>query len=614
MSKEELGRLGRILTALVLLIVVAILDHVTTALSTWMLLVAYFIPYFIVGWDTVYHAVRNLFHGQVLDENFLMFLATVGAFVTGEYTEAVAVMLFYQVGELFQDAAVDRSRRSIAELMDICPTFANVERDGKIEQVEPEEVKIGEIIVVKAGERIPLDGVILSGGSSVDTAALTGEAVPRDVGPGDTLISGCVNGSGLLRVQTTKAFEDSTVSKILELVENASEKKARTEAFITRFARVYTPVVVICALILAVFPPIFTGQWGVWIHRACTFLVVSCPCALVISVPLGFFSGIGSASRQGVLIKGGNYLEILSQVGVVVFDKTGTLTQGTFTVTDVCPVGMEREAFLELAALAESGSDHPIARSIQQAWGNPLDLSRVSQWKEQPGRGITTQIDGSEVLAGNQKLLEAAGIAVSTPEAGTAVYLAKDGIYCGYLLISDVIKDDAASVIESLHAAGVQKCVMLTGDHAAAAQKVASEVGVDEVHAELLPADKVRCMEEILQKAGNHCKVAFVGDGINDAPVLSRADLGIAMGAMGSDAAIEAADVVLMHDNLQKIPAVMGTARRTMRIVRQNIVFAIAVKVGVLLLTPFGLTNMWMAVFADVGVCVIAILNAIRAK
>lgn len=614
MTKAEKRLLTRILVAFVLLVAVAVLDHTGLLTSRWMLLCLYLIPYLTVGWDVLYRAVRNIFHGQVLDENFLMCIATIGAFATREYAEAVAVMLLYQVGELFQSAAVGRSRRSIAELMDICPTFANVERDGQVEQVDPEEVAVGEIIVIKAGERIPLDGVVLTGESAVDTAALTGESVPRDVAPGDALVSGCVNGGGLLRVQTTKAFEDSTVSKILELVENASEKKAKAEAFITRFARVYTPIVVLCAVVLAVIPPLLVGNWSVWIQRACTFLVVSCPCALVISVPLGFFSGIGSASRQGVLVKGGNYLEALADMGVVVFDKTGTLTKGTFEVSRVQPVGMEPEALLELAALAESGSNHPIARSIQAAWGRPMDLARVTDWSERSGHGVSAKIDGHLVLAGNEKLMQSEKIPMEQTAETTAVYLARDGIFCGYLEIADVIKPEAKEALEELHAAGVQKTVMLTGDRAAVAKRVAAEVGVDEVHAELLPADKVHCMEQILEQAKGVYKVAFVGDGINDAPVLSRADLGIAMGGMGSDAAIEAADIVLMHDNLQKIPVVMKTARKTLRIVRQNIVFALVIKVGILLLTPLGLTNMWMAVFADVGVCILAILNAIRAK
>lgn len=614
MTRAEKRLLARIIAAFVLLAAVAILDHAGVVTSRWMLLCLYLVPYLTVGWDVLYRAVRNILHGQVLDENFLMCIATVGAFGTSEYAEAVAVMLLYQVGELFQSVAVGRSRRSIADLMDICPTYANVERDGQVEQVDPEEVAVGEVIVVKAGERIPLDGVVLTGESSVDTAALTGESVPQDVAPGDSLVSGCVNGGGLLRVQTTKAFEDSTVAKILELVENASEKKAKAEAFITRFARVYTPIVVVCAVILAVVPPLFTGNWGVWIQRACTFLVVSCPCALVISVPLGFFSGIGSASRQGVLVKGGNYLEALAHMGVVVFDKTGTLTKGTFEVSAVHPAGMQKEALLELAALAESGSNHPIARSIQAAWGKPLDLARVTDWSERSGHGVCANIDGHTVLAGNEKLMQSEAIEVPARAETTAVYLARDGVFCGDLEISDVIKPEAREALEALHAAGVKKTVMLTGDRAAVAQRVADEVGVDEVHADLLPADKVQCMEALLEQAHGAYQVAFVGDGINDAPVLSRADLGIAMGGMGSDAAIEAADVVLMHDNLQTISSVMRTARKTLRIVQQNIVFALVVKIGILLLTPLGLTNMWMAVFADVGVCILAILNAIRAK
>ena len=581
---------------------------------------ALFLPaYFVIGWDVLWRAVRNIAHGQVFDENFLMALATVGAFCTGffgqgEYPEAVFVMLFYQVGELFQSYAVGKSRKSIASLMDIRPDYANVERDGKLLQVDPEEVAVGDTITVKAGEKIPLDGLVLEGQSLVDTAALTGESVPRQVRPGDSVISGCVNQNGLLRVQVTKAFGESTVQKILDLVENASSKKAKAENFITKFARYYTPVVVFCALALAVVPPLFVGDWTGWVQKALIFLVVSCPCALVISVPLSFFGGIGGASRQGILVKGGNYLEVLADTELVVFDKTGTLTKGVFQVTAIHPEGVSQQELLELAALAESYSDHPISRSLKEAWGKALDTARVGQVEELSGRGVRAQVDGKEVWAGNGKLMEEIGLAYRpSGQVGTVVHVAAEGRYLGYILIADEVKPDAKEAIAALKAQGVKKTVLLTGDAKDVGEAVAQELGLDEAYTQLLPGDKVERVEALLQETSPKGKLAFVGDGINDAPVLSRADIGIAMGALGSDAAIEAADLVLMDDKPSKIAKAMEISKRTLRIVRQNIVFALAVKLLVLMLTPFGLANLWEAVFADVGVMVLAILNASRA-
>ena len=594
------------------------------------LLVLYLVPYFLIGWDIIYKALRNIKNGQVFDENFLMALATVGAFAVSQYSEAVAVMLFYQVGELFQNYAVNRSRQSITALMDICPEYANVETDGELEQVDPDDVSVGDVIVVKPGERIPLDGTVISGESMIDTSALTGESVPRRAKAGDEVISGCVNGSGLLRVEVTKEFDDSTVARILELVENASSKKAPVENFITRFARYYTPAVVIGAVLLAILPPLLLGQsWNEGIRRACTFLVISCPCALVISVPMSFFSGIGAASRNGVLVKGSNYLEALASVHTVVFDKTGTLTKGEFKVTGIYPASSVKKqesvsnqnswsdrqlALLELAALAESCSEHPISRSIRDAWGKPLDHNRVEQAEEISGHGIRVQVDGHTVLAGNGRLMEKEHISYdSCSEAGTVVYIAEEGTFLGAILISDVIKDGIPEAIGALKNAGVVKTVMLTGDRKETGEAVAGQIGLDEVYAELLPGDKVDQVEKLLTECKGREKLVFVGDGINDAPGLSRADVGIAMGSMGSDAAIEAADIVLMDDDPRKIASIVRISRRTLRIVMQNIVFALGVKLIVLIMGAFGAANMWEAVFADVGVSVIAILNAMRA-
>ena len=586
--------------------------------GTWRFLL--FLPaYFVIGWDVLWKAVRNIAHGQVFDENFLMALATVGAFCTGffgegEYPEAVFVMLFYQVGELFQSYAVGKSRKSIASLMDIRPDYANVEREGRLVQVDPEEVAVGDTITVKAGEKIPLDGVVLEGASMVNTSALTGESVPRQVQPGDDVISGCINQNGLLRVRVTKAFGESTVAKILDLVENSSSKKARAENFITKFARYYTPVVVICALALAVLPPLFLGDWVGWVQKALIFLVVSCPCALVISVPLSFFGGIGGASRQGILVKGGNYLEVLANTEIVVFDKTGTLTKGVFNVTAIHPEEYSESGLLEMAALAESYSDHPISRSLKEAWGQELDASRVGEVEELSGRGVRAQVDGKTVCAGNDKLMEDIGVKWHPcHHVGTTVHVAVEGKYTGHIVISDEVKPDAKEAIAALRAQGVKKTVMLTGDAKAVGESVAKDLGLDEAYTQLLPGDKVDRVEALLSQKSPKGKLAFVGDGINDAPVLSRADIGIAMGALGSDAAIEAADIVLMDDKPSKIAKAMEISKRTLRIVRQNIVFALAVKLLVLALTPFGIANMWEAVFADVGVMVIAILNASRA-
>lgn len=614
MTRKQKKMLVRIAVSAVLLIAAALVPYQ----GLWRF--ALFLPaYFVIGWDVLWRAVRNIAHGQVFDENFLMALATVGAFCTGffgqgEYPEAVFVMLFYQVGELFQSYAVGKSRKSIASLMDIRPDYANVERDGKLLQVDPEEVAVGDTITVKAGEKIPLDGLVLEGSSLVNTSALTGESVPRQVRPGDSVISGCVNQNGLLRVQVTKAFGESTVQKILDLVENASSKKAKAENFITKFARYYTPVVVFCALALAVVPPLFVGNWTGWVQKALIFLVVSCPCALVISVPLSFFGGIGGASRQGILVKGGNYLEVLADTELVVFDKTGTLTKGVFQVTAIHPEGVSQQELLELAALAESYSDHPISRSLKEAWGKALDTARVGQVEELSGRGVRAQVDGKEVWAGNGKLMEEIGLAYRpSGQVGTVVHVAAEGRYLGYILIADEVKPDAKEAIAALKAQGVKKTVLLTGDAKDVGEAVAQELGLDEAYTQLLPGDKVERVEALLQETSPKGKLAFVGDGINDAPVLSRADIGIAMGALGSDAAIEAADLVLMDDKPSKIAKAMEISKRTLRIVRQNIVFALAVKLLVLMLTPFGLANLWEAVFADVGVMVLAILNASRA-
>ena len=579
-------------------------------------LILYLIPYLIIGWDVLWRAVRNIAHGQVFDENFLMALATVGALAIGEYPEAVFVMLFYQVGELFQSYAVDQSRKSITALMDIRPDYANMEGpDGQLEQVDPEDVAVGDTIVIKAGERIPLDGVVLEGSSTVDTAALTGESLPRRVESGDDVISGCVNLSGLLKVRVTKAFEESTVAKILDLVENSASKKAKAENFITKFARYYTPIVVLAAVALAFLPPLLTSiQWVDSIQRALNFLVVSCPCALVISVPLSFFGGIGGASKDGILVKGGNYLEVLARTEIVVFDKTGTLTRGVFNVTAIHPDHCDQGQLLELAALAECWSDHPISRSLKEAYGREMDSARVSSVEEVAGRGVKAVVDGHTICVGNDKLMEDIGVSWHPcHRVGTTVHVASDGVYLGHIVISDEVKPDAKEAVAALKAAGVRKTVMLTGDAQAVGEDVAKQLGLDEVHTQLLPADKVERVEALLKEVSPKGALAFVGDGINDAPVLSRADIGIAMGGLGSDAAIEAADIVLMDDKPSKIAHAIRIARRTLSIVRQNIVFALAVKLLVLVLSVVGLVSMWAAVFADVGVSVIAILNAMRA-
>ena len=610
MSKKQKRMLFRVLASAVLFAVALLLPT-----EGWLRLFTFLIPYAVIAWDVLWRAVRNIAHGQVFDENFLMSLATVGALATGEYPEAVFVMLFYQVGELFQSYAVDQSRKSITSLMDIRPDYANIEVDGQLRQVDPEDVAVGDTIVIKAGERIPLDGVVLEGTSNVDTAALTGESLPREAQPGDGVISGCVNLSGLLRVRVTKAFEESTVAKILDLVENSSSKKAKAENFITKFARYYTPAVVLAAVALALLPPLFTSiQWVDSIQRALNFLVVSCPCALVISVPLSFFGGIGGASKNGILVKGGNYLEVLAKTELVVFDKTGTLTRGVFNVTAIHPDHCGEAQLLELAALAESYSDHPISRSLKEAYGKELDASRVSNVEELSGRGVRATVDGRQICAGNDKLMEDIGVSWHPcHRVGTTVHVASDGVYLGHIVISDEVKPDAKEAITALKACGVRRTVMLTGDAKAVGESVEQELGLDEVHTQLLPADKVTRVEALLGEVSPKGALAFVGDGINDAPVLSRADIGIAMGGLGSDAAIEAADIVLMDDKPSKLADAIRIARRTLAIVRQNIVFALAVKFLVLALSAAGVANMWEAVFADVGVSVIAILNAMRA-
>jgi len=584
-------------------------------LEGWTELGVYLVCYAVIGWDIVWKAITNILHGQVFDENFLMTIATVGALILGEHSEGVAVMLFYQVGEWFQSYAVSKSRRSITSLMDIRPDYANIEQGGKLVQVDPEDVKIGDTIIVKPGERVPLDGKIIKGSSTLDTSALTGESMPREVEAGMEVISGCINQTGILTIQTTKEFGESTVAKILDLVENASDKKGKMENFITRFARYYTPVVVFAALALAILPPLVTGQaFSIWIYRALTFLVISCPCALVISIPLSFFGGIGGASKIGVLVKGSNYLEALAYTETVVFDKTGTLTKGSFAVTEIHANGMEDEELLELAAYAEDYSNHPISLSIQKAYGKKIDNSRITDVQEIAGHGVQAVIDGMTVLAGNAKLMEREHISYTAPNAiGTVVYVAFDGRYAGCIVIADEVKADAPAAIKELKAAGIRRTVMLTGDADAVGQDVARRLGLDRAYTELLPADKVDRVEELLAQKSDKGMLAFVGDGINDAPVLARADVGIAMGALGSDAAIEAADVVLMTDEPSKIAAVMQIARKTIRISNENIVFALGVKFLVLILGALGRANMWAAVFADVGVSVIAILNAIRA-
>ena len=610
MTKKQKHLLARIIVAAVLFAAGGLLH-----LEGWAELGVYLVCYAVIGWDIVWKAITNILHGQVFDENFLMTIATVGALILGEHSEGVAVMLFYQVGEWFQSYAVSKSRRSITSLMDIRPDYANIEKDGKLIQVDPEDVKIGDTIIVKPGERVPLDGKIIKGSSTLDTSALTGESMPREVEAGMEVISGCINQTGILTIQTTKEFGESTVAKILDLVENASDKKGRMENFITRFARYYTPVVVFAALALAVLPPLVTGQaFSIWIYRALTFLVISCPCALVISIPLSFFGGIGGASKIGVLVKGSNYLEALAYTETVVFDKTGTLTKGSFAVTEIQANGMTDEELLELAAYAEDYSNHPISLSIQKAYGKKIDNSRITDVQEIAGHGVQAVIDGMTVLAGNAKLMEREHIPYTASNAiGTVVYVAFDGRYAGCIVIADEIKADAPAAIKTLKAAGIRQTVMLTGDADAVGQDVARRLGLDRAYTELLPADKVDRVEELLKQKSERGMLAFVGDGINDAPVLARADVGIAMGALGSDAAIEAADVVLMTDEPSKIAAVMQIARKTIRISNENIVFALGVKFLVLILGAVGRANMWAAVFADVGVSVIAILNAIRA-
>lgn len=617
MTKKQKTVLYRIIAAAIIYIPLFVLEHMGKLefQTPWPVkFLLFLVPYAIIGWDIIYKAIRNICHGQVFDENFLMCIATFGALGVGEYSEAVAVMLFYQVGELFQSYAVGKSRQSISEMMDICPEYANIEQEGQLAQVDPDDVGIGDVIVIKAGERIPLDGVVLSGNSFIDTSALTGESVPREVREGSEIISGCVNGSGLLKVQVTKEFDDSTVSKILELVENASSKKAKVENFITRFAKYYTPVVVCAAVLLAILPTLLFGQpFTEWLKRACIFLVISCPCALVISVPLGFFGGIGAASRQGVLVKGSNYLEILSEMKTIVFDKTGTLTRGEFAVNKVIVNEGNESEILELAALAEGYSDHPIAGALRAACQEELSMERVKDSEEIPGHGIRSVIDGEIVYAGNAKLMEREGIWYEPcDEAGTVVYVAKQNLFLGAIVIADTVKPEAKRAIRQLKNSGVRKTVMLTGDRREVGEAVAAELGIDQVYTELLPGDKVEKVEGLLAELGEKERLGFVGDGINDAPVLGRADIGIAMGSMGSDAAIEAADIVLMDDDIMKIPSVIRIAGQTMKIVKQNIVFALTVKALVLFLGALGMANMWEAVFADVGVSVIAILNSMR--
>lgn len=611
MSKKQKKGLVRIGAGAVLLVAAYLLP-----VEGWASLVAFLVPYAVVGWDVLWKAVRNILHGQVFDENFLMALATIGAFATGEYSEGVAVMLFYQVGEWFQRYAVGRSRRSIAALMDIRPDHANlVGPDGTARQVDPDEVQVGDVILVKPGERVPLDGTVLEGNSMMDTAALTGESVPRRTAEGDTVISGCINGSGLLRVRVEKPYGESTVAKILDLVENAGEKKAKAENFITKFARWYTPAVVIAALALAVLPPmVLGGGWADWVRRALIFLVISCPCALVISVPLSFFGGIGGASKRGILVKGGAYMEVLANTRTVVFDKTGTLTKGVFSVTAVHPHEIDKTHLVELAALAESYSTHPIAVSLRAAYGKTPDAARVAGYEELSGRGVRARVDGRTVCVGNGRLMDEAGAQWHECHlTGTVAHVAVDGSYAGHIVISDEVKPDAAAAIAALKEAGVKKTVMLTGDAREVGEAVAKQLGIDEAYTQLLPADKVEHMERLLARQPKGEALAFVGDGVNDAPVLARADVGIAMGGIGSDAAIEAADVVLMDDKPSKLAEAVRISRRTLRIVHQNIAFALVVKALVLALGALGMATMWEAVFADVGVMVLAILNAMRA-
>lgn len=616
MNKKQKKVLIRIIAAVVLLIALAFVPA-----EGWLQFALYMIPYLVIGYDILKKAVKGILNRQVFDENFLMAVATIGAIALGDYKEGVAVMLFYQIGELFQSYAVGKSRRNISELMDIRPDYANVEQDGELVQVDPDEVEIGTIILVKPGEKIPIDGIVVEGASSLNTSALTGESLPREAKEGNEVISGCINMTGLLKIRTTKEFGESTVSKILELVENSSSRKSRSENFISRFARIYTPAVCYGAVALAFLPPIvrmvFMGlpaDFGTWIYRALTFLVISCPCALVISIPLSFFAGIGGASKEGVLVKGSNYLETLSQTRYVVFDKTGTMTQGVFEVSGIYPAALSREELVEYAACAESYSSHPISKSLQKAYGKEIDKNRVADVKEISGKGVTAQVDGRLVAAGNGKLMEQLGVPYTVcNEVGTLVYVAVDGRFAGCILISDLLKPHAKEAIAALKNAGVTRTVMLTGDTKRVADAVAAELGIHEVCSELLPADKVSRVEELLARKSGKEKLAFVGDGINDAPVLSRADIGIAMGALGSDAAIEAADIVLMDDDPLKIAKAIRISRKCIRIVYENIYFAIGIKVICLILGALGIANMWAAIFADVGVMVIAVLNAIRA-
>lgn len=617
MNKKQKKVLTRIIVAAVLMVVLSLLP-----VDVWLKFVLFMIPYLVIGHDILLKAWKGILNRQVFDENFLMAVATIGAILLGDYKEGVAVMLFYQIGELFQSYAVGKSRRNISELMDIRPDYANIEKeDGTLEQVDPDEVEIGSVIVVQPGEKVPIDGVIEEGRTSLNTSALTGESLPREVGAGDEVISGCINMSGVLKIRTTKEFGESTVSKILDMVENASSKKSRSENFISKFAKYYTPAVCYGALALAVLPPLvrllflgMTPEWGDWVMRALTFLVISCPCALVISIPLSFFAGIGGASNAGVLVKGSNYLETLSETKYVVFDKTGTMTQGVFEVSGVHHSSMDTEKLLEYAALAECHSSHPISKSLKKAYGKPLDPSRVTDVEEISGNGVTAKVDGVRVAAGNSKLMEKLGVdCMECHSVGTVVHMAVDGKYAGHILISDQIKPHAKEAIAALKKCGVKKTIMLTGDRREAARQVAEELGIDEVHSELLPGDKVAQVEKLLDEKGEKEKLAFVGDGINDAPVLSRADIGIAMGALGSDAAIEAADIVLMDDDPLKISKAIRISRKCLRIVYENIYFAIGVKVICLILGALGIANMWAAIFADVGVMVIAVLNAIRA-
>ena len=614
MNKKQKKMLIRIIIAAVLIVVFSLLPA-----EGYLRFVLFMIPYLVIGYDILKKAFKGILNKQVFDENFLMAVATVGAILLGDYSEGVAVMLFYQIGELFQSYAVGKSRRNISELMDIRPDYANIEKDGALEQVDPDEVEIGTIIVVQPGEKVPIDGVITEGNSTLNTSALTGESLPRDAKAGDEVISGCINMTGLLKIRTTKEFGESTVSKILELVENSSSRKSKSENFISKFAKYYTPAVCYGALALAFIPPIVLlimgkpAMWGDWIYRALTFLVISCPCALVISIPLSFFAGIGGASNQGILVKGSNYLETLAQTKYVVFDKTGTMTQGVFEVSGIHHNEMPDEKLLEYAALAECSSSHPISKSLQKAYGKPIDRNRVTDIEEISGNGVIAKVDGISVAAGNTKLMNRLGIAYQDcHHVGTVVHMAIDGKYAGHILISDIIKPHAKEAIAELKKAGISKTVMLTGDSKRVADQVAEELGIQEVYSELLPADKVSRVEELLNQKSEKDKLAFVGDGINDAPVLSRADIGIAMGALGSDAAIEAADIVLMDDDPLKISKAIKIARKCIRIVYENIYFAIGIKVLCLILGALGIANMWMAIFADVGVMIIAVLNAIR--